>query len=201
MPALMATISATNKDFIRALEECKVEAAKVAAKVQEEAKKQTSGFHGWNGVIREGLVLLREIGRGNWTRVPGSFSLFVQQLNNKIPFLKALLNPLTAAFVVLGAVSIGVLVKLVENFRKAQEETKILNNIVGGASTTFEYMADAIDKSVEKLQKLNEFLLHIRDSHETLASQTDERLKQMREEFEWQQKIADAKGQTRMALR
>lgn len=41
-----------------------------------------SGGHGGgrSGVIRETLVLMREISRGNWTRVPGSFSILIQQI-------------------------------------------------------------------------------------------------------------------------
>jgi hypothetical protein len=37
---------------------------------------------GFNGVLRESLVIVREILRGNWTRVAGSFTLLVQYLRN-----------------------------------------------------------------------------------------------------------------------
>jgi len=38
------------------------------------------GHGGKSGAIRESIVMLREIGRGNWSRVPGSFSILLQQM-------------------------------------------------------------------------------------------------------------------------
>jgi hypothetical protein len=43
---------------------------------------------GHSGMIRESMVLLREIGRGNWTRVPGSLSLMLQYMGAFSKILK-----------------------------------------------------------------------------------------------------------------
>ena len=43
----------------------------------QEATKHAGGL---NTVLRESLVVLREMGRGNWSRIPGSISLIVQGL-------------------------------------------------------------------------------------------------------------------------
>jgi hypothetical protein len=66
--------------------------------LRERAEKRKG--HGANsGAMRETLVLLREIGRGNWNRVPGSLSILLGQLG----LMKLLMNPITAA--VLGLVA------------------------------------------------------------------------------------------------
>lgn len=39
-----------------------------------------NGTHANSGAIRETMVLLREMGRGNWSRVPGSLSILVGQV-------------------------------------------------------------------------------------------------------------------------
>ena len=43
---------------------------------------------GHSGMIRESMVLMREIGRGNWTRVPGSLSLMLQYMGAFSKILK-----------------------------------------------------------------------------------------------------------------
>lgn len=49
----------------------------------------TSGHGLQSGVMREAIVLMREISRGNWSRVPGSASILVQRLG----LLKYVLHP------------------------------------------------------------------------------------------------------------
>jgi hypothetical protein len=192
MVIIGADATQAEREFIQV----QVAAAAAAAKVKIATKVSEEGQKHWNGVIREGLVLLREIGRGNWTRVPGSASLFIQRLNDQLPFLKSLLNPLTAAFAALVTVAVVGLIKMTEHFRTIQASATALDNIVGGVSNTFKYMGDAAEESSKKLQKLNFWLEHFHDTNETIASQADERIEQMKAEFEWQQKIADKQGQT-----
>ena len=52
--------------------------AEAMADIGSGAAKAGKHVGGLNLVIRESLVVLREIGRGNWARVPGSVSLIVQ---------------------------------------------------------------------------------------------------------------------------
>jgi len=58
---------------------------------------------GLNLVLRETLVIFREIGRGNWARVPGSFSLVVQGLRN----MRAELGIFGALFTLTGLAVVG----------------------------------------------------------------------------------------------
>lgn len=58
------------------------------------------GGHVRTGAMRETLVLMREISRGNWNRVPGSFTLLLQQLG---VLSKLTGNQATAAQVLAGA--------------------------------------------------------------------------------------------------
>lgn len=43
---------------------------------------------GTSGMMRESLVILREIGRGNWARVPGSITLLIQYMGGLSKILK-----------------------------------------------------------------------------------------------------------------
>lgn len=55
---------------------------KLAAQAGVNMQNSLSGGHhsGSSGIIRESLVLMRETAAGNWSKVPGSFSLLLQQI-------------------------------------------------------------------------------------------------------------------------
>lgn len=54
---------------------------KMARQTGASLQRDLSGGHlGSSGIIRETLVLMRELSRGNWTRVPGSFSILLQRM-------------------------------------------------------------------------------------------------------------------------
>jgi hypothetical protein len=100
MASLMATLGLNNSSFLSKLQESRGEAAKGGAALQK-ALNPEGGVGA--GAMREGLVLLREIGRGNWNRIPGSLSILLGQLK----LLPLLLNPITAVFagIIAGAVA------------------------------------------------------------------------------------------------
>ena len=64
------------------------------------------------GVMRELLVIFREIGRGNWSRIPGSVTLVLQYMAQ----LRSSLGLLGAVFTVTGAVAAGAIGAIVASF-------------------------------------------------------------------------------------
>jgi hypothetical protein len=51
---------------------------------------------GTSGMMRESLVIMREIGRGNWARVPGSVTLLIQYMGGLSKILKVTRSSLAA---------------------------------------------------------------------------------------------------------
>lgn len=75
---------------------------------------EKAGKHipGLNLVLRETLVIFREIGRGNWARVPGSISLVVQGLRQ----MRGELGIFGALFTLTGAAVVGSVAAIVASF-------------------------------------------------------------------------------------
>ena len=67
---------------------------------------------GLNFVLRETLVIFREIGRGNWARVPGSFSLVIQGLTR----MRSQLGLIGGLFTLTGAVAVLAVGGIVASF-------------------------------------------------------------------------------------
>lgn len=97
MPGLIVTIGANaapmDKEFSRAAGLSKKLAQDIRANLEHGGELRS-------GVVREAVVLLRELSAGNWTRVPGSLSLLLQRMGA----LKVLFTDITAAGSTLGGV-------------------------------------------------------------------------------------------------
>lgn len=79
MPSLSATITANADPMLRELRVVQAASARTGAAVKRNL--QGGSVHsGRSGVITETLVLMREMSRGNWSRVPGSLTILVQRL-------------------------------------------------------------------------------------------------------------------------
>ena len=78
MPSLMAIISADSNPMKRELASVQRMAAQTGVGIQ--AGLSGAGGGPRAGAIREPLVLMREMSRGNWTRVPGSFTLLLDKM-------------------------------------------------------------------------------------------------------------------------
>lgn len=77
MPALLAVIGANADPMKREL----AAVQRMAQQAGVSLKTNLNGGHaGQSGIIRETLVLMREISRGNFTRVPGSLSILLQKM-------------------------------------------------------------------------------------------------------------------------
>lgn len=95
MPSLVAVFTGDIKDLERKMKLLEEHAKRTGQKIKLNLKnpegKPGDAPDGLPnaGALREALVLIREISRGNWTRVPGSASILVSRLGA----LKYILNP------------------------------------------------------------------------------------------------------------
>ncbi len=192
MPAsLIATMGADAGPFNRELEAAAAAAAAAGNKIEQNLSPAHARIGG-SGFLRETLVLLREIGRGNWTRVPGSFTLWIQYALVKFPALKSLLNLTTLAFGAMAAAAGYAAYKiqsLTNEFVSGSAVYNTFANTLEHAANALEHLQTLSENQAEWLRRLNE--------HEiTLTESTNERVRAMREEFEAQQRVARANGQT-----
>ena len=108
----------------------------ISKKAGKEIRVSLEGGHGEikSGVVREAIVLLREISAGNWTRVPGSLSLLLQRMGVlKILFGEVSLTTLGfgTALGVVGvaavgaAIGIGIFMARVNALKTALEGLKV----------------------------------------------------------------------------
>jgi hypothetical protein len=164
----------------------------VIGKVLDEATH--SGFN-LNGVLRETLVIFREIGRGNWARVPGSFSLILQYAG----VLKYLLNPLVGSVALIG----GGIYMWSRHLKNSAEEAYKFSESLTEVKGKFEQQAAAIKQESDNLrtaaksaEEFHHWLEKLGIAHETLEQKTADEVKALHERFQLEQEIAAAHGQT-----
>lgn len=190
MPALIATVGADVSPFRRELREAENIAQTTGGNIERNLESGAGGLKNLasSGVLREFLVLMREISRGNWSRVPGSLSILVQRLD----LLKYLLTPLAALFFgVAAAVAF-----LAFGLNKAAAATEAYFNINGRLVTLLRHEAEAMERVAEAARAQAEWLRHLDDRSVSLTESTNERIRAMRQEFDIQQRMARARGQT-----
>jgi hypothetical protein len=192
MPGLMFTVGANNAQAIAAFSQTLAAANAQGKIITQTLDSAAGGQRHWNGVIREGLVLVREMSRGNWTRVPGSASLFVQRLNDQLPFLAAIATPLAGALLAVGAAA----AYLALGLKKMADEAEKENKAIGTLPTLLNRTAEAMDAAAKRAEDYSDWLQKLSNHHDTLSESTEESLRLMREEFTLQQKLADERGQT-----
>lgn len=78
MPALTAVISANGDPMRKELRAIEAMARQTGAALNRGLNGHI--IHGTSGVVRETMTVFRELGRGNFTRVPGSLSILAQYL-------------------------------------------------------------------------------------------------------------------------
>ena len=175
MPSLLATIGANADPMRKELAEVEKMAQKLGYSLRKNI--EDGGGHGGAkaGVLRETMVLIREISRGNWSRVPSSFSVLIDRLGE----LKYLLNPIAGAFVAAGAAAYFF-------FKHLKEVNEELDNTGNLFSRGFGKMADSMRKATNDAAvaaaDFNHWLVKIGESQETVADKTADTIKLMREE-------------------
>lgn len=132
MPALTAIFTANINPFRQNMQ--------AAQSIANNSARAIS--HSYRGAFYEVLVLLREIGRGNWARVPGSLSLLLSRLG----LLRLLLNPITAILAAIGAGFYRV-------FSLANQTAEAMANLskaINGPTDNFINLAEAMEKAKRK---------------------------------------------------
>lgn len=177
MPSLKLVVTANSAAAQAELKKLEALAKATGLNVSSGLAGGAHGAAGLNtGAMREALVLLREIGRGNWTRVPGSLSILLSRLGLfSVQFL---------AFAAIAGIT----------FLK-------LENIVKGATARFEEMAEkakrlreATRESFERHQAYTDWLDSVLSKEESLAEKTENTVRQMREKYKLLEKMKGFNG-------
>lgn len=159
----------------------------------KDVEKVHGHMPGLNMVLRETLVIFREIGRGNWARVPGSFSMVVQgliQMRDSLGVFGKLFTLTGGAIVaVLAAIGYGAY-KVYEYFKILNESIADAGNKFGRAKTTMEQLNDAMKKTSESASEFNKWLHSLGNNIETVDQKTERLLKRMREQFKMEVELA-----------
>jgi hypothetical protein len=162
-----------------ALRQSVAEAAIAGRGIQAGLGKGAAGIGSLNVIMRETFVILREISRGNWSRVTGSLSILAAQFGP----LKFLFSAFGLVLVAVGAAAFG----LYKHLKTVNEELDNTGNIL---SRGYGKMADAMQHARrEAAVAAAEFISwqkKMADSGETLATKTERKLKLMREEAKLQ---------------
>ena len=77
---LRAVITADASQMAREFKQVEAISKRAGDNIQRNIAGASSAHMGSSGAIRETMVLMREMGRGNWSRVPGSLSILMGQL-------------------------------------------------------------------------------------------------------------------------
>lgn len=188
MPALNAIFGADATPFKKELQS----AERIAQSSGKKIEQSLSGAGAnWRTIGREIMVIFREIGRGNWARIPGSFTIIIQALNLS---LKSILGFLPA----LGRITIvGTLAyNLADGIKRIANAASAAANSVENLTNRFEAHNRVMREASQRAAEFREWIHKLGESHITIASDTEDRIKALREEFEFQQKLAKQKGQT-----
>jgi hypothetical protein len=145
---------------------------------------------GLNLVLRETLVIFREIGRGNWARVPGSFSLVLQGLRQMGYFIPALIG---------GAV-LGGLGLLAWHLHSVAQRAKNLAELLDPLHRKFTDQADALRETSGVRQEYVDWLRKVGEHAESLPEKIDKLIRKMREEASAEEALAQAKGKTHQQI-
>ena len=159
----------------------------------DEGKELEHGLPGLNIVLRETLVIFREIGRGNWSRVPGSFSLIIQGLHQ----MRASLGIFGAIFTVTGAI-IGGLIAAAALFawhihtitRNARDLAEMLDPL----NKKFTEQAAAVREASKEHREFLDWLKKIGNETESLEEKTNRLIKSVEDHAQAEIELARARG-------
>lgn len=152
------------------------------------------GAHAMNFrvAMREALVIVRELSRGDLKRAASSFTILMQALGG----LRYLVNPLTIGVIALG----GAAFLTLRHFGEMAKQAENLRYFLRDAQRTFVDTADAISKIGEEAMKYDQWERKLGESHDTLSSKLERKLRLMREEGRLMREQAESKGATKAQL-
>lgn len=192
MPGLLAIIGADSRPFQRELNGVEAMAKRAGQRMRVELGGATA-VEPNSGALREALVLVREISRGNWTRVPGSLSLLISRLGA----LKYIFNPITAGVVALGIAIFAT----AKHFITLATEARNLRDILDTSRSSFVKFADSLKQSRDETQRFGDWLKNLSDRQVTLAEKTDMAIRALREQARLQREQAEQHGASETDLK
>jgi len=142
--------------------------------------------------VREFLVLIREISRGNWTRVPGSFSLLMSQMGG----LKYIFSATAGAIVG----TVAALALITRHFIIAAREAKNLEDLMNLSRIKFSALAEQMKQGAQRSQEQSDWLANLADKQETLADKTNDAVKALREQAKKERELAASRGASESRL-
>lgn len=160
--------------------------------------KMFSGAN-WKSAMGELLVVMREIGRGNFARIPGSVSILIQRLG----FLGAIISPVGLAVIALGAAAYFTgrhfknLADGMENFQHFLRGNK--SGLVETADELLKFQ-DAMRKTAEEAADFDSWLQKLGVSYKDLGDAADETLQSMRETFQLMKQLSGGKADKKTEL-
>lgn len=183
MPALMAVIAGDADPLAR--EFAKTE--RMAIRAGRGIEAGIGGVSKMNsGVMRELLVLGREISYGNWTRVPGSLSILLSRMG----MLKYLFSITTGAIAVAGFAAYEFWKVLRQMNEELDNTGKLLANPLGKMGDA---MRKAMAEGATAAADFDDWLRKLAKSHDTLADKTSETIRAMREEADLRRQASGIK--------
>ena len=141
-------------------------------------------------VMRETLVIFREIGRGNWARVPGSFTMVLQGL--------ATMGALTWGLIA-GGVLAG-LGLLAWHLHTVATRAKNLIDLLDPLKKKFTEQADALRGLAKEHQGYLDWLKKAGQDTDSLPEKIDKVIRKMREQAAAERELAQAKGKSHMDI-
>ena len=155
----------------------------------DQLNDSTKRVGGMSTAMRELLVISREIGRGNWARVPGSLTILLQSLG-------AAVTELIVPLAVVG-VSVYALYKHIKTLREEKENWK---EITDRTTHSLVEQTKVIKDGISAQQAQVDWLAKQADGQYNLKTATERALKAMREKARFERELAIAKGASKFSI-
>jgi hypothetical protein len=168
-------------------------------KMADDAKEAEGHLPGLNLVLRETLVVFREMGRGNWSRIPSSISLIVQGLRAMRSELGIFGVLFTAVGAVIGAavVAAGLFAWHIHNIAKQAQQ---LADLLDPLNKKFTEQAKAVREAAKEHQQFLDWLKKVGTETESLEEKTRKLIRTLNEHSQAEIELARARGADRMAI-
>lgn len=195
MASLMAMLGLNTQSFHERLSRIRQESAKAGKEIQKNLNPAPGGGeeggHVKAGAVRESLVLIRELARGDFKRAASSATILLQNLG----MMGVLLNPITAAVIGLGA-----------GFFAAWKFSAALVERLSGLKIPEihpEYIAkhlQKINQAAEAQKEINREIKKSEELYDSAAKQAERFGDVIKETFDHQRKMNQFAMQKELAL-
>ncbi len=150
---------------------------------------------GLNLVVRETLVIFREIGRGNWARVPGSLTVLGQgfaQLKGIALSTMGIIGGAIAAIAIPIYLVVSRTNRMVEGIHNLYEAFRSGGKVFADHARLLNQTADATRAAADATAEYSEWLRKLGDHEESLAEKTSATVTALREKARLQGELAQS---------